>query len=601
MLIAHRFTVSLAATLLLSFSASIFADEINYCGHEDHDSLELRAQAATRTFWRDDHATNPQNWKHVKILGFNDFHGQLQSRTLSGRPVGGAAVLAAYLQQEITASGQKAIMVHAGDHVGASPPISALLQDEPSISFLNMLANKSCAEYVDDVQEDSNEWQSESRCNLVGTLGNHEFDEGVAELQRLIHGGQHANGPFLEQPYRGARFPYINANVVDAKTNKPILPPYVILKINGERIAFIGAVLKETPTIVTPTGVAGVKFLDEADAINSYIPEIKKQGVRAIVVTIHQGTAQTSYSGPTQDSPYVLNGAIGDIVNRLDDEVDIVVSGHSHSFTNAMMPNQHGKQILVTQAFSASTAYAAIDVAIDPRSHDIVEKSAVVQTTWADAGSGLTPNPQVLALVTQAATQVAPLVNRLIGEATDAMTRSESTAGESVLGNFIADAQRVAMHTDFAFMNPGGIRADLDAGPVIWGELFTIQPFNNDLVKMDLTGAQIVQLLNQQWAGQPFARILKTSGLVYTWDANRPVGDRIVAVQTTAGVLLDPTALYSVTVNSFMAAGGDNFLVLPQGINRVVGPVDLDALVSYVQSLSQPFTVPALGRIQRLN
>jgi 5'-nucleotidase len=601
MLTIHRVTVSLAATLLLSLSASIFADEMSYCGHEDHDSLQLREQAGTRTFWRDDHAANPQTWQRVKILGFNDFHGQLESRTLSGRPVGGAAVLAAYLQQEITAAGQKAIMVHAGDHVGASPPISALLQDEPSISFLNMLANKSCAEFVEEVQEHRHQWQSESRCNLVGTLGNHEFDEGVTEMQRLIHGGQHANGPFLEQPYRGARFPYINANVVDAQNGKPILPPYVILKVNGERVAFIGAVLKETPSIVTPTGVAGVKFLDEADAINSYIPAIKKQGVRAIVVTIHQGTAQSSYSGPTQDAPYVLNGAIGDIVKRLDDEVDIVVSGHSHSFTNALMPNQHGKLMLVTQAFSASTAYAAIDVAIDPRSHDIVEKSAVVQTTWADIAPGLTPNPQVQALVTKAATIVAPLVNRLIGEVTTAMARTESAAGESVLGNFIADAQRAAMHTDFAFMNPGGIRADLDAGPITWGELFTIQPFNNDLVKMELTGAQIMQLLNQQWAGQPFARILKTSGLVYTWDANRPVGDRIVAVQTTAGVPLDPAALYSVTVNSFMAAGGDNFTVLPQGINRVVGPVDLDALVSYVQGLSQPFSAPLQGRILRLN
>lgn len=598
-----------AAVAALMFGPTSFADEIQSCGHENHDSMDLRAQASVPTHWVDGQAANPNSWTRFKILGFNDFHGHLEAGTLSGRPVGGAAVLASYLEAAEAQAKDGAIVVHAGDQVGASPPVSALLQDEPSITFLNMLTNKYCGdiEHEDDGNDNAPKPEHESdprlnpRCNLVGTLGNHEFDEGVNEMLRLVNGGNHPNGPFLEKNYSGARFPYVSANVVDAKTGKTILPPYVIKRIKGLPVAFIGAVLKETPTIVTPTGVAGVRFLDEADAINSYVPELKKRGVRAIVVLIHQGTYQTSYSGPTHDDPVILNGAIGDIVNRLDDEIDIVVSGHSHTFTNSLMPNLHGKLILVTQAFSYGTAYSDIDVAIDPKSKDIVEKSASIVTTWDDEGPGLTPDKNVANLVAAAAAKVEPLVKRIIGTSTTDILRTENAAGESALGNLIADAQRKAMNTDFAFMNPGGIRADLSAGEVSWGDLFTVQPFNNDLVKMELTGAQIITLLNQQWDGQPFARILKTSGITYTWDANRPVGDRIVSAAKSDGTVLDPAATYTVTVNSFMAAGGDNFTVLVDGTNRVVGPVDLDALVTFIQNLTQPFTYAIEGRIKRLN
>lgn len=581
--------------------------EVNACGHKEHDGLEQRAQASARTFWRDSKAANPESWRHFKILGFNDFHGQLEPRYLSfaRRYAGGAAVLASYLQAETAAAKDGAIIVHAGDHVGATPPISALLQDEPAISFLNMLANKYCQDDADEEEHAERGWHSrrdprlDPRCNLVGTLGNHEFDEGVSEMLRMLNGGLHANGPFLDPAYHGAQFPYVSANVVFADTGRPVLPPYVIKRIKGQPVAFIGAVLKATPTIVTPTGVAGVRFLDEATAINSYVPELKRKGVRAIVVTIHQGTNQSSYSGATSAAPVDVGGDIGPIITNLDDEIDIVVAGHWHQFTNALMPNKHGKQILVTQAFSYSTAYADIDVAIDPATRDIVEKSAEIVTTWTDEGPGLTPNPQVAALVTQAADKVAPLVNRVIGNAAADILRAESSAGESALGNLIADAQRAAMATDVAFMNPGGIRADLFGGEVTWGELFTIQPFNNDLVRMELTGAQIVTLLQQQWVGQTSARILKTSGIHYTWDPGA-VADARVSVSSIRinGSALDLAATYSVTVNSFLAAGGDNFTVLTQGVNRVVGPVDLDALINYVQSLPQPFSATVEGRIQ---
>lgn len=273
----------------------------------------------------------------------------------------------------------------------------------------------------------------------------------------------------------------------------------------------------------------------------------------------------------------------------------------SHQFTNTLLSNQNGKAILVTQAFSSGTAYSDIDVAIDPATRDIVEKSAVIVTTYADEGPGLTPDAKLLQLVAAAEARVAPLVNQVIGTASSDITRDTNAAGESALGNLIADAQRAAMATDFALMNPGGIRTDLTAGQVTWGDLFSVQPFSNDLVRMDLTGAQILELLHQQWQSPTISRILKTSGLIYTWDETRPIGDRIVSVKKSTGEILDPAASYSVTVNSFMASGGDNFTALTQGINRSVGPVDLDALIQYIQTLPQPFTAVIEGRIQRQN
>jgi len=591
------------------FAATAIASEVAYCGHEYHDSEELRAQASTKNYWRDAKAANPESWTRFKILGFNDFHGQLESRTLFGRPAGGAAVLASYLEAESDEVDGHAFIVHAGDHVGASPPVSALLQDEPSISFLNMIANEECGknDYDDKdfsaKKEHKNKKQEhDAGCNVIGTLGNHEFDEGVVELNRLLNGGLHANGPFLDANYSGANFPYVNANVVDAETGEPLIKPYVIRRVQGMPVAFIGAVLKETPSIVTPSGVAGIKFLDEAESINKYARQLKRLGVRAIVVTIHQGTRQRFFSGPTVQEPQDLGSSIGEIVHNLDDEIDIVVSGHAHGFTNQLVENKNAKQILVTQAFSASTAYADIDVAIDPRSKDIVEKSASIITTFGDVGPGLEPDEEITEMVSQAVTAVAPLVNRVVGDAATSIVRTESAAGESALGNLIADAQRTAMATDVAFMNPGGIRADLQAGPVTWGELFTIQPFGNDLVKMDLTGEQIVRLLNQQWANPSRTRIMKTSGIDYTWDNNLPADSRIVISSILInGQPIQMTVVYSVTVNSFMASGGDNFTVLTEGVNRVIGPVDLDALVNYIETLAQPFSAVIEGRINRLN
>lgn len=599
---------TLAAALLTLVTANAGAQHYD-AGHsleaDQHDDRvegpQARAKASERVRWHDPSGRHDQTVS-VKLLGINDFHGALSLRTVGVRPAGGAAVLASYLKDAAGPAAGPAFIIHAGDQVGASPPNSALLQDEPSIDVLNMLANKWCIAFkLQRKLPDFLEPYAQTRCNLVGTLGNHEFDEGTTELLRLLTGGNHRSGPFLDKHWQGARFPYVSANVVATSTGKTLLPPYTIKVANGEPIGVIGAVLKETPTIVTPSGVAGLQFVDEADAINASVAQLKRQGIRTIVVTIHQGLRQTSYEGQTNPDVQGLTGAIVDIVKRLNDEVDVVVSGHAHGFTNALVANNNGKQILVTQAFSASTAYGDIDLSISRRTHDVVEKSAAIITTWADQGPGLAPDTEVATLVAAADERVAPLVNRLIGVAQTAITTTENAAGESALGNLIADSQRVGTNAQFAFMNPGGIRQNLDAGEVLWGELFAIQPFANDCVSMDLTGAQIDLLLEQQWINQNPPKILKISGLTYTWDAARPIGDRVIEIRDAGGNVLGATTSYRVTVNSFMASGGDNFLVLPSGTNRVVGPVDLDALVNYIGSLAQPFTAQIEGRITRVN
>ncbi len=341
----------LAALALVACAAPARAQHA--CGHgdeadDDASALEARALAGQRVEWRA--AGKFAAPAKVRLLGINDFHGQLPAgRKVGSRPVGSAGVLAAWLKAAEAGDEDRTLIVHAGDQVGASPPASALLQDEPAVSFLNLLANRWCHTLDsgeaapgdpggDDGVDDAVEPWMNPRCNMVGSVGNHEFDEGRAELLRLLGGGNHPKGPFLEDPWRGARYPTLAANVVDAQTGRPVLPPYVVKQVDGAPIGFIGLVLKETPTIVTPTGVAGLKFLDEADTANAYVQKLKKRGVHAIVILIHQGGSQKSYTGSTSPAAGAVTGPIVDIVKRLDDEVDVVVSGHTHQFTNALLP-----------------------------------------------------------------------------------------------------------------------------------------------------------------------------------------------------------------------------------------------------------------------
>ncbi|HKP63847.1 MAG TPA: bifunctional metallophosphatase/5'-nucleotidase [Polyangiales bacterium] len=526
----------------------------------------------------------------VKLLGLNDFHGQLSPRREAGRPIGGAAVLVSYLKAA-AAGAENVFFVHAGDHVGASPANSSLLQDEPSISMLNLLANPSCV-YGRSRQP---------KCNVIGTFGNHEFDEGQSELMRLIKGGDHPSGPFLEPHWRGARFGYVNANVVQTKSRLPLVDPFTVQRVPGAAIGFIGAVLRGAPAVVTPSGVAKLTFLDEAESINRAVKQLKQSGVRAIVVLIHQGLEQEPYLGPTRSNLAVPTGALAEILPKLDGEVDVVVSGHTHEFTNVLMPNAHGIPILVTQGFYAGMGFHEIDLVIDKRSGDVVSKNARIVSTWGDDGPGLTPDAEAAALVAQADARVADKVNIAIGSAAAAIRRKQNDAGESALGNLIADALRATMGSDFAIINPGGIRADFDAGPVSWGQVFTVQPFRNKLIELTLTGQQLYDLLNQQWGGEQPAggRMLQISGFGYTWDSSVPEGgQRVLEVHDARGKI-SREASYRLTANAFLAEGGDGFRVLTSGTYPRGGGIDLDVLAAYLKNLPQPFNARIEGRIQR--
>ncbi|MDB4974010.1 MAG: ushA [Myxococcaceae bacterium] len=524
---------------------------------------------------------------HVQLLGLNDFHGQLASaRKLDERPVGGAAVLVSYLRDAAARFPGDTLIVHAGDWVGASPPSSALLQDEPSIEVLNLLANAFCT-YQNRLHP---------RCNVVGTPGNHEFDEGASELVRLVRGGTAKRGPFLQSPWRGARFPYVSATVLDRATSRTLFPAYVIKQLSGIKLAVIGAVLQETPSMVVAGGVQRVRFLPEAEAINRSVAQLRRQGIETIVVTIHQGGAQPPYPGPTRLDAAGPSEGLPEIILALDDAVDVVISGHAHAFSNALMKNKHGHDILVTQAWLAGGAFASIDLTIDQQTHDVVNKTATIFPTYNDSGPGLSPAADVAALVARAEQRVAPLSARVVGSVREALPQKPNAAGESALGNLIADAQRSETGADVALMNQGGIRSGLDAGEIRWGALFAIQPFSNAIVTMELTGAQLARVLEQQWESRDMPHMLQVSGLRYRWDPARPVGSRVVSV-TVAGQPLVPSKSYRVALNSFLAGGGGGFSQLREGKNMHTGAIDLDLLVTYIERQGKPIEAQVEGRI----
>ncbi|WML50620.1 5'-nucleotidase C-terminal domain-containing protein [Neobacillus sp. PS3-34] len=494
----------------------------------------------------------------VQILGINDFHGQLDTYDTKLN-AGGAEYLAAYLKQR-EATNPNTLLVHAGDMVGASSPVSALLQDEPTIRFLNKMGFD------------------------VGTLGNHEFDEGVQEMMRLIKGGAHPKTVDKYGPFEGAQFPYVSANVVDAVTNKPILNPYVIKKINGVDIGFIGVTLTDTPNIVIPSGVAGVKFLDEAESINKYAAELKKKGVKTIVVLAHNPvTSDQDGSNPKDE--------LAEIANKVDDEVDVMFGGHNHKYANTTVDGK-----LIVEAYSYGTAFADVDLTIDPNTKNVISKKAEIVTTYRDK---IQPDAEIKAMIDKYVADAAPILNRVIGKTPNFISRTENADGESAMGNLIADSMKAQTGTDFAFMNAGGIRADIVAGDITWKEAFTVQPFGNDLVKMTLTGAQIKALFEQQWSPTS-TRILKVAGLKVQYNDSLAIGSRVVSLTKDDGTPIVPDQNYTVTVNSFMAGGGDGYSVLLQGTNRATDVVDLDALVNYLSAKGE--VNPQIeGRIVKLN
>ena len=502
----------------------------------------------------------------LQILAINDFHGNIATESSSFGGTGRADFLAANIkaaEKEVNNS----IFVSAGDLIGASPLVSALFHDEPTIEAMNLMGLE------------------------LNAVGNHEFDEGKAELLRMQNGGSHpVDGDLDGDGFYGAHFKFLAANVIDDDTGKTVFAPYSIKRYQGIKVAFIGMTLESTPSIVTQAGVAGLTFKDEVETVNALIPKLQKKKVEAIVVLLHEGGQS---DGGQNDCGTGLTGPIADITAALDDAVDLVIAGHTN---DEFVCEIDGKW--VTMADNRGRLFTDIDVTLDRKTKDM---TVVAINNKPNLREGVTPVRKITRLIDKYTELAAPLANTVIGTTTADISRTGNAAGESALGDIIADAQLAATegaatgNAVAAFMNPGGIRADIDfatsetgteaAGEFTFGEAFGVQPFGNSLVTMTLTGAQIDTLLEQQFdnPNAPDSRILQVSeGFSYTWDSAAPTGAKVdPATIMIDGVVLDAGTGYRITVNSFLADGGDNFAVLADGTDRLGGEVDLDALVTY--------------------
>jgi 5'-nucleotidase len=498
-------------TLVLALTAALvigIAPAPAHAGHHHHQQKKPRAV-------------------DVQLLSINDFHGNLASPGMftlddgTRVPVGGVDYLAGHIN-ELRDENPNTLVVSAGDNIGASPLVSGLFHDEPTIEAFNAMG-------VD-----------------ISAVGNHEFDEGSAELLRMQDGGCHpVDGCQDGDGFDGADFDYLSANVVDDDTGKTLFRPYEIRRVGGVKVGFIGVVLKDTPTIVTPSGVAGLTFGDEADAINKYTAVLKKKGVRAIVVLMHQG--DTVATGKVNDCNSPV-GPLADIIGRSSKEVDLYLTGHTHAAYNCIIAGKRA-----TSASSFGRVLTDANLRVDRRTGQVVSVAATNEIVTRDVAK----DPALTAIVDKYTALSAPIANRRIGASTAPLTRDQNAAGESVLGDIIADSQLAATAPDgfgnavIAFMNPGGIRTDLDAGDITYGEAFAVQPFGNSLVTLTLTSAQIDRVLEQQWDGQGTSpKVLQVSnGFTYTWSSSGPLGSRVdPSTIKINGTTVDPAASYRVTV-----------------------------------------------------
>ncbi len=531
-------------------------------------------------------ASPPNDTVAVKLLAINDLHGHLRpppggirlrdpqdaAKTVDV-PAGGVEHLASALR-EARARNPNHVFVAAGDLVGASPLLSALFHDEPTVEVLGRLDLAASA------------------------VGNHEFDRGAAELLRLQNGGCHpvtgCQGPV---PFTGARFQYLAASTVDTATGRTLLPAYTVRHFEGIPVAFIGLTLKDTPRIVRPSGVAGLEFRDEAATVNALVPELRAQGIEAIVVLIHEGGFPAG--GP--DECPALSGPIVPIVKALDRAVDVVISGHTHRAYNCRIDGR-----LVTSADRFGTVLSEIDLVLDRRSGDVREAGAhnvIVRTDRFAKDSAI---GDMIAAWERLA---APLAQRVVGRLSAPLSREPNEAGESPLGQVVADAQLAASAeagAQIALTNPGGLRTGLAGaadGSVRYEDLFAAQPFSNQLVTLTLTGAQLQQALEQQWLGQARPRVLQVSrGFGYAWDAAQPAGRRIVPGSLRLnGRPIAPEQRLRVTVNDYLASGGDNFSAFREnGSDAQTGLMDVDALERFFRH-NDKVTPGALDRIRRVN
>jgi 5'-nucleotidase len=515
-------------------------------------------------------AAEPSPSTRINVVAINDLHGYLEASpqryrnagdALTDRPYGGVATLAALLD-ELRADDPDLLFVGAGDLIGASPAIASLWADEPVLEALNKMGM------------------------ITSAAGNHEFDAGKAELLRQVNGGCDSPRPDkacqLRGEYAGSGFPYIAANLIDTDTGERLLPAYHIAHAKGVKIAFVGAVLNEMSTVVSKSGFAGLKVIDEADAINSLLPELKAQGVNAIVAIIHQG-------GHT-DEPFdqrnckQLEGRIVDVAKRLDGAVNALVSGHTHQGYQCNVG-----ELTVTQAGEYGQFLTQLTLDVTPGTHEVTRTTT--RNLIVDP-QRVKPNDELAALVNDLRERTQSRLSERVGQlVVPALTRKANAAGESALGNLVTDAQQAMtaeQGAQIAFANPGGLRADLhqpEGGFLTFEQLYAVQPFANTLVLQNLTGAQLEALLNQQWSQGTFLPLQVSAGFYYEWDPSRSEESRVVPGSLRLnGQPVIPEAHYRVAANSFLAYGGNGFTVFEASSQQEdTGMLDLDALVQYAR------------------
>ncbi|WP_083982332.1 bifunctional metallophosphatase/5'-nucleotidase [Actinomadura hibisca] len=530
-------------------------------------------------------AAQPAPTSAVRLLAINDFHGNLEPPTGSsanavdedGKTVlaGGAAHLAAHLKR---LTDRNTLKVAQGDLIGASPLISAAYHDEPSVEFLGDVGVTASA------------------------VGNHEFDEGYKELHRIQWGGCHPkDGCSPAGKWKGAKFTYLAANVLKEKKNKPALKPWTIRYVNGVRVGFIGVVTKTTPSIVTAEGIEGLRFEDEVVSANKAAKELKARGVHAMVLLVHEGD-QTP-AGQRPDACGTVPGAGTRIAKEADPDIDVVLAGHTHQQYLCSVTDPAGKPRLYSSGSSFGRVITQVDFQVDRRTNDVVRSTLKGDNHVVTRD--ITDQPTA-DFVAEWKERVSTIANKPIGRITADLRRTASSAGESALGDVIADAHLEAtkgLGAQIAVTNPGGIRTDFDFKPsggegegvVTYGEAFAVQPFSNVTGVTSLTGAQLDELLEQQWTSAGEKILQPSANFRFTIDRSRPVGDRVSAI-TVNGAPVDPAATYKISANNFLLGGGDGFTTFTKGSGTALGPIDLDALVAYFGAHS-PIAPPALDRI----
>ena len=538
----------------------------------------------------------------LQLLGINDYHGHVEANTpgsIEGAAAGGAEYLSAKLA-ELRQGNKYSLTVAAGDLIGGSPAFSGLFHDEPSVESLNAM------------QLD------------VSSVGNHEFDEGVTELLRMQHGGCHpVDGCYFpEEPYPGADFQWLAANVVNETTGETPLPPYWIEKVNSVKVGFIGMTLEATDTLVAAAGIQGWDFLDEAETANALVPILKQQGVEAIVVLLHEGGSQTPPPGDV-DACVGISGPIVAINSALSPAIDVVITGHTHLPYNCVLPDPAGQPRIVTSAYSFGRVVTEVNLVLDKRTKDVRRDLSTSQNHIVKQAT-LTPDPAQTAIIAKWRPLVDAAGTTPVGVVPADITRGGTPPGsdrgvESSAVNLVADAQLWATSSNgaqIAFMNPGGVRSDLTFlasanegdGVVTFAEAFTFQPFGNTLVTFRMTGAEIISVLQQQCqpagSSRPFLLLGVSQGFTYdlakTITAGNCTSVSITNVKLN-GVALNPAASYNVTVNNFLADGGDNFTTFGAVTTpRLDGGNDLQALVNYLNTF-KPVTPPGTDRVNELN